>query len=144
FLREALASVRALRLEPIRLVDPLSPLGALFALVAIAGVVYLELSSGQPIRKLSSFTPYHALFLFAALALSFGRGRLPRLPEERLLDLKREAGRLFLPFDSPHPLALALAVHQDAEGKLQDARLRVYTQERPSGLLRLDIATADL
>lgn len=143
-LREAHAAVRALRFEPIRFLDPLSPIGALITLSAIAAIVALELSSGQPIRKLSSFTPYHGLFLFAALAFSFGRGRLPRLPEQRLIDLKREAGRLFLPFDSPHPLALALAVHRDGSGALQDARLRVYTQERPNGLLRLDIATADL
>lgn len=143
-LREAQAAMRALRFEPIRFVDPLSPFGALLASAAVGAVIYLELSTGQPIRKLASFTPYHGLFLFGALIFSFGRGRLPRFPEERLLDLKREAGRLFLPLDSPYPLALALAVHRDASGALQDARLRVYTQERPNGLLRLDIATADL
>lgn len=144
YLREAREAVKKLRLEPIRFFDPLCFVGAPIFLIAVALIVYLEASSGLPIRKLSSFTAYHGLFLFGALALSTGKGRLPRLPEERLLDLQREAGRLLLPLDSPHPLALSLAIHRDGEGALQDARLRVYTEERPNGLLRLDIATADL
>jgi hypothetical protein len=140
-LRRSKKRARKLWLEPIALLDPLLPVGGAALVGAIALVVRLELE--RPMAEEALFTPLHGLFLLAALALSFGRTRLPRTPEERLIDVFREAARLTLPLDESAPLAISLAAHLDHDDVLQDARIRVHTKDRPNGLIRLDVSSVD-
>jgi hypothetical protein len=140
-LRDAKRRASALWLEPIALLDPLRPLGA--ALLVGSAVLVLRLELALPLREDALFTPAHGIFVLAALALSFGRARLPRTNDERLIDVFREATRLTLPLDESAPLAISLSAHLDDEDALQDARIRIHTTNRPNGLLRLDVTSVD-
>lgn len=140
-LREAQKRVRRLWLEPIAFLDPFRPFGALLLVGAVTGVAYLELR--VPVDLDAPFTPLHGLFVLVALALAFGRARLPRTIDERLVDVFREASRLTLPLDEKAPLAISLAVHLDQDESIQDVRIRVHTKDRPNGLLRLDVTSVD-
>ncbi len=73
------------------------------------------------------------LVLLAIPFLTGVRRQLPLSGAERLLRLEEHGQRLASQGE------FRLAVHQDAQGRWQDVRLRVFTITRPAGLLRVDL-----
>ena len=65
---------------------------------------------------------------------------IPPDPRERLARARTFAGQLRVRLPGP---AIALTVHESAHGEVQDARIRLITEARPQGLLRLDVAFDD-
>ncbi len=123
----------------VRWADVTTAPGALTLLLAtltLAAVHAADVSAGRD----ASMTPW----LWALLPLPLmaaTRQRLPRTPEARLQATAQLARRL-RSADGYAP-AIALALHEAADGRWQDARIRLVTETRPAGLLRLDIALDD-
>lgn len=65
---------------------------------------------------------------------------IPPDPRVRLARARAFAQQLRVRLPGP---AIALTVHESAHGEVQDARIRLITEARPTGLLRLDIAFDD-
>lgn len=65
---------------------------------------------------------------------------IPPDPRGRLQRARRFARQLRVRLPAP---AIALSLHESAHGEVQDARIRLITEARPKGLLRLDIAFDD-
>lgn len=65
---------------------------------------------------------------------------IPPDPRGRLQRARRFASQLRVRLPGP---AIALTVHESAHGEVQDARIRLITEARPQGLLRLDVAFDD-
>lgn len=110
---------------------------AVGSLVWLTGAVVLAGVHGADVES-SPFTAW----LWAMLPLPLWcatRHRLPLAPEARLAAVVRLASQLRAPV-SP---AIALTLHEGADGQWHDARIRLITVTRPPGLLRLDIALGD-
>lgn len=142
--REHLTRARRARvvdqLAPLRWLDASHPLGLVITALCVAALLATSNSGEGQL----SFTPVHGAALFFALMLTTPASRLPSTPELRLAALVRLAERLRVPLAKGAPaMALRLLVHEDSEGRAQDARLRVCTERRPDGLLRLDIIRLD-
>lgn len=129
-------------LEPLAFFDLREPAGwALFAAISY-GLLRLELLAG-PAPRDAAFTTWHGLVLLVCLFASGSRANLPSTALERLDGLRRTAEKLRLPSTSEAPMSIALAVHCDAHGELQDARIRLVTPHRLPGLVRLDVVLVD-
>ncbi len=80
------------------------------------------------------------MWLYAALPLPLfvaTGSRLPWSPQRRLRRMERLARTMQVRLPAP---AMMLALHEAADGQWQDARLRIVTETRPVGLVRLDVA----
>ncbi len=116
-------------------------------LVTLLGVV-LVLVAVDRMAPLPRQTPpgyatiLHALVPFVGLMLSTTRAQLPATVAEKLCDLVALA-RTFPLSVASVPTALQLVLHRDSAGRGQDARLRIVTGHRVTGLVRLDVAIAD-
>lgn len=108
----------------------------LLATLALVAVHASDLAAGRDTSMTAWFWALLPVPLMAAT-----RQRLPRTPQARLWATAHLAGRL-RGADGYAP-ALALALHEAADGRWQDARVRLVTEARPRGLLRLDIALDD-
>ncbi|MBK7775619.1 MAG: hypothetical protein IPL19_00330 [Sandaracinaceae bacterium] len=117
----------------------LTLLGVVLALVAVDRVANASLPRQTPPGYA---TILHALVPFVCLMLSTTRAQLPATVAERLCDLVALA-RTFPVSVASVPTALQLVLHRDAQGRGQDARLRIVTAHRVTGLVRLDVAIAD-
>lgn len=87
-------------------------------------------------------TVLHGLVLMAVMMLFATDAQLPSSVAARLARLTRLAGR-FPACPGGVPVALGLSLHRDAKGRSQDARLRIATEVRAEGLVRLDVLIAD-
>jgi hypothetical protein len=137
-LKDATRARRLATISPTRWLDASRPLGAASTIAAALGVWLMARSEGPwPF----AFTAAHGATLLVCLLLTSPATRLPTPPRLRLAALARLAHALRAPLraDAP-PFALCLLVHEDADGQVQDARLRVATPSRPQGLIRLDVA----
>jgi hypothetical protein len=74
--------------------------------------------------------------------LTTTRAQLPSSVAERVCALVSLARR-FPATIATVPAGLQLVLHRDAQGRGQDARLRIVTDHRVKGLVRLDVAMAD-
>ncbi len=130
------------RLEPLRFLDASEPSGAIITALAIACIFFLP--SNEAGAPALAFGKAHGAALFAVLMLTSPATRLPATPELRLDALIGLATRLRAPLSGASPaMALRLVVHEDADGRAQDARLRICTEHRPEGLVRLDLVRLD-
>ena len=81
------------------------------------------------------------LALLVPLFFNGTGGQLPLSPLERLGHLLAWANRPSLPADLP--LGLRPTLHLDSKGGWQDARIRLVSDERADGLIRLDLVLGD-
>jgi hypothetical protein len=125
-------------LSPVRFLDASHPFGATITALCAGGILLMAREDGPwPF----AFGPAHAASLLVGLMLTCPSTRLPMAPVLRLGVLRRLATRLRVSLDAEQPaFGLLLLVHEDADGRMQDARIRVATEHRPRGLVRLDIA----
>lgn len=124
-------------IAPSGALDATTPLGALHACLWIA----LPVSSAW----IDWPVGLDALILAAALPLPLlGTGTVlsfPRGPAETLRALLAFVGKRRA---LPDGVALRPVMHVDVRGEVQDARVRTVLPRRPRGLLRLDLAVAQL
>ncbi|MFO0693467.1 MAG: hypothetical protein U0230_07920 [Polyangiales bacterium] len=129
-------------LEPLAFFDLREPAGWAVLGALAYGLLRMELLAG-PAPRDAAFTTWHGLVLLVCLFASGSRANLPSTALERLDGLRRTAEKLRLPSTAEAPMAIALAVHCDAHGDLQDARIRLVTPHRLPGLVRLDVVLVD-
>lgn len=141
----AAARARIERFGPARWLDAStlpglgSLLGMVLALVAVDRFVVADAPRYVPPGYA---TVLHALVPLAALMLTNTRAQLPSSVAERVCALVALARRFPAQLGNV-PAALQLVLHRDAAGHGQDARLRLVTEHRARGLVRLDVAIAD-
>ncbi|MEM1416398.1 MAG: hypothetical protein AAGH15_15925, partial [Myxococcota bacterium] len=109
-------------------------LGAL-ALLSLLGLAPEGDFVAGPVRVAHGLVPLALVFVAAH------RGLLPRRPENRLAALERFARTLRHP-GATGP-ALERVVHVAADGRWQDARLRLHPARAPEGLVRTDLVVAE-
>jgi hypothetical protein len=128
-------------LGPLAFLDLTSPVGFLLPAAAVVSVLALARVE-SPADPAAPITLFHGLALLAPLFVTGTRHQLPLAPLGRLHRLCRIARRLRVPLEGP-AIALRPMLHAGTDGVLQDARLRVVTDERPEGLVRCDVAIAE-
>lgn len=141
----AAARVRIERYGVDRWLDASTVQGLVTLLLAVLALVAVDrFVVGQGGRRVPPgyATVLHALVPLAGLMLATTRAQLPSSVAERLCALVALA-RSFPASCASVPTALQLVLHRDAQGRGQDARLRIVTEHRASGLVRLDVAIAD-
>jgi hypothetical protein len=134
------AALRA-RIGPLAFLDLTSPVGWLLPAAAVAAVLAVARLDG-PADPAAPVTLFHGLALLLPLLVTGTRHQLPLAPLHRLHRLCRIARRMSVPLQGP-AIALRPMLHTGEGGALQDARLRVVTDERPEGLVRCDVAIAE-
>lgn len=116
--------------------------GMLVGLATLAGLWFLHMK--EPADSADAvFSVHHALVLLGLLFLVGGASMVPRSVEERLLALEAVARSLRLPSDAGRRFGFRLALHRDAHDVAQDARLRLSSEHRAPGLVRIDIALVE-
>lgn len=127
---------------PDALVDATRPLG----LLCVGGltVVLARLHAFGPVDSVDAvFTVPHALVLLFVLGFFGGHGMLPMSVDRKLVRLEAVAKALRIPAGHGEGFAFNFAVHRDAKGNAQDARLRFFMTHRAKGLVRLDVTIVE-
>lgn len=129
-------------LEPASLLDATRPLGFVVAALVVAGLAWLHLR--EPADSSDAvFSVPHALALLFLLFCVATISMIPMSVDERLEKLADVARGLRMPTDAGRLFGFRLAVHRDAHDHAQDARLRMFSEQRARGLVRLDVALVE-
>lgn len=127
---------------PASLFDASRAVGLLVACVVVGALAWLHLR--EPADSIDAvFSVPHALALLFLLFCVGGSSMVPMSVEERLEKLACVARTLRLPTDAGRLFAFHLAMHRDVHESGQDARLRLYSEHRAPGLVRLDVALVE-
>lgn len=113
--------------------------GVVTMLASIAGLAVLH--AEEPADSVDAvFSVAHALGLLGILFVVGSTRMLPLTTAGRLLELTRVARSLRVPEAHGREFAYRLVVHRDVHDVAQDARLRLVSEHRAAGLVRLDVA----
>lgn len=122
--------------------DATRPVGFL-SMVAVIGVLAWA-HAREPVDSVDAvFGVKHALGLLALVFVASGESMIHMSTEARLASLARLARSLRVPAAHGDVFAFRLVLHRDTHDVAQDARLRLVSEHRAPGLVRLDVALVE-